>query len=163
MCNTGDIHINGMEGPYTMVLIDGMPIVSSLSTVYGLSGIPNSLVKRIEIVKGPSSTLYGSEAVGGVINIITKDAGASPLLMLDMSATSLKEYSADVSTKFKIKNGTSLLGVNGFWFNTIRDINHDRFTDFTLQKRLSVFNKWDFKRKSNRTSSAAFRYLNEHR
>ena len=47
VCNTGDIHINGMEGPYTMILIDGMPIVSSLSTVYGLSGIPNSLVERI--------------------------------------------------------------------------------------------------------------------
>ena len=41
VCNTGDIHINGLEGPYTMVLIDGMPLVSSLSTVYGLSGIPN--------------------------------------------------------------------------------------------------------------------------
>jgi Outer membrane receptor for ferrienterochelin and colicins len=53
VCNTGDIHINGLEGPYTMILIDGMPIVSSLSTVYGLAGIPNSLVKRIEIVKGP--------------------------------------------------------------------------------------------------------------
>jgi iron complex outermembrane receptor protein len=74
VCNTGDIHINGLEGPYTMVLIDGMPIVSSLSTVYGLAGIPNSLVKRIEVVKGPASTLYGSEAVGGVINIITKSA-----------------------------------------------------------------------------------------
>ena len=57
VCNTGDIHINGMEGPYTMILIDGMPIVSSLSTVYGLSGIPNSMVKRIEVVKGPASTL----------------------------------------------------------------------------------------------------------
>ena len=56
VCNTGDIHINGLEGPYTMVLIDGMPIVSSLSTVYGLSGIPNSLVERIEIVKGPASS-----------------------------------------------------------------------------------------------------------
>ena len=50
VCNTGDIHINGMEGPYTMILIDGMPIVSSLSTVYGLSGIPNSIVARIGIV-----------------------------------------------------------------------------------------------------------------
>src|SRR5690606_13664058 len=61
VCNTGDIHINGMEGPYTMLLIDGMPIVSSLATVYGLSGIPNSMVKRIEVVKGPASSLYGSE------------------------------------------------------------------------------------------------------
>jgi len=72
VCNTGDIQINGLEGPYTMVLIDGMPIVSSLSTVYGLSGIPNSMIERIEIVKGPASSLYGSEAVGGLINIITK-------------------------------------------------------------------------------------------
>jgi outer membrane receptor for ferrienterochelin and colicins len=47
-----------------------MPIVSGLSTVYGLSGIPNSLLERIEIVKGPASS--GSEAVGGLINIITK-------------------------------------------------------------------------------------------
>ena len=44
VCNTGDIHINGLEGPYTLVLIDGMPIVSGLSTVYGLSGIPGSLI-----------------------------------------------------------------------------------------------------------------------
>jgi outer membrane receptor for ferrienterochelin and colicins len=65
VCNTGDIHINGLEGAYTMVTIDGMPIVSGLSTVYGLSGIPQSLIERVEIVKGPASTLYGSESVGG--------------------------------------------------------------------------------------------------
>src|SRR5690606_6030491 len=66
VCNTGDIHIDGLEGPYTMVLIDGMPIVSGLSTVYGLSAIPQSLIERVEVVKGPASTLYGSEAVGGL-------------------------------------------------------------------------------------------------
>ena len=47
VCNTGDIHINGLEGPYTMILIDGMPIVSGLSTVYGLTGIPQSLIERM--------------------------------------------------------------------------------------------------------------------
>ena len=78
VCNTGDIHINGLEGPYTMILIDGMPIVSSLSTVYGLSGIPNSIIERIEVVKGPASSLYGSEAMGGVINIITKNTLTAP-------------------------------------------------------------------------------------
>ena len=51
ICNTGDIHINGLEGPYTMILIDGMPIVSGLSSVYGLSGIPNAMIKRLEVVK----------------------------------------------------------------------------------------------------------------
>src|SRR5690606_1361304 len=75
VCNTGDIHINGLEGPYTMILIDRTPIVSGLSTVYGLSGIPQTIIDRVEIVKGPHSTLYGSEAVGGLINIITKRPG----------------------------------------------------------------------------------------
>ena len=78
VCNTGDIHINGLEGPYTLVLIDGMPIVSGLSTVYGLSGIPNALLERVEIVKGPASSLYGSEAVGGLINIITQKPNSAP-------------------------------------------------------------------------------------
>lgn len=163
VCNTGDIHINGMEGPYTMILIDGMPIVSSLSTVYGLSGIPNSMVKRIEIVKGPASTLYGSEAVGGLINIITKDPVSVPLLNMDISGTSWNEYNADVSTKFKIKKATSLFNVNAFWFNTIKDINYDGFTDVTLQKRISLFNKWGFERKSNQPASIAVRYVYENR
>ena len=57
VCNTGDIHINGMEGPYTMVTIDGMPLVGGLSTVYGLQGIPSSLLERVEVVKGAASTL----------------------------------------------------------------------------------------------------------
>lgn len=88
ICNTGDIHINGLEGPYTMILIDGMPIVSSLGSVYGLSGIPNSLIERIEIVKGPASSLYGSEAVGGLINIITKTPANAPLFSADVFSTS---------------------------------------------------------------------------
>jgi outer membrane receptor for ferrienterochelin and colicins len=111
ICNTGDIHINGLEGPYTMVLIDGMPIVSSLSTVYGLSGIPNSLVERIEIVKGPASSLYGSEAVGGLINVITKKPGAAPLFTADVFSTTWKELNADLGFKFRIgKKATAFTG-----------------------------------------------------
>ena len=163
VCNTGDIHINGMEGPYTMVLIDGMPIVSSLSTVYGLSGIPNSMVKRIEVVKGPASTLYGSEAVGGLINIITRDAPTSPQFKTDFSMTSLREFNADIATKWKVKNAQSLLGINYFNFNNLLDVNHDNFTDITQQKRISIFNKWNWERKNDRQSSFAFRYVYEDR
>lgn len=99
VCNTGDIHINGMEGPYTMVLIDGMPIVSGLSTVYGLTGIPVSLVERIEIVKGPASTLYGSEAIGGLINVITKSPEKHPLFYGEIMATSWRESNMDLALK----------------------------------------------------------------
>lgn len=163
VCNTGDIHINGMEGPYTMVLIDGMPVVSSLATVYGLAGIPNSMVKRIEVVKGPASTLYGSEAVGGLINIITKEPSSSPFLHVDLSATSLKEYNADVSTKWKINNTQALLGINYFNFKNKIDVNNDNFTDVTQQQRISFFNKWDFQGQKNRINSVALRYVYEDR
>jgi len=163
VCNTGDIHINGLEGPYTMILIDGMPIVSSLSTVYGLSGIPNSMVKRIEVVKGPASTLYGSEAVGGVINIITKDPLSSVKMNVDAFATSIGEYNVDVSSTLKMKKATSLIGINYFNYTQPSDINDDNFTDVTLQKRISIFNKWNLARKSGKNASFAVRYVNENR
>src|SRR5688500_18592197 len=98
-----------------MVLIDGMPIVSSLSTVYGLSGIPNSLVERIEIVKGPASSLYGSEAVGGLINIITRKPQSAPLLSADVFSTSWSEVNTDIVFKFRLgKKTTTLTGLNYF-------------------------------------------------
>lgn len=164
VCNTGDIHINGLEGPYTMVLIDGMPIVSSLSTVYGLSGIPNSLVERIEIVKGPASSLYGSEAVGGLINIITKKPQNAPLFSADIMTTSWQEYNADISFKANAgKKATLLTGINYFNFQNRVDNNNDNFTDMTLQNRISVFQKWNFERKQNRVFSLAGRYMYEDR
>ena len=164
VCNTGDIHINGLEGPYTMVLIDGMPIVSSLSTVYGLSGIPNSLVERIEVVKGPASTLYGSEAIGGIINIITKNTSNAPIISTDIFTTSWLETNADIAVKFNIgKNISVLNGINYFNYDIKRDDNSDGFTDVTLQDRISVFQKWNIKRKDYRLFSIAGRYLYEDR
>ncbi len=164
VCNTGDIHINGLEGPYTMVLIDGMPIVSGLSTVYGLTGIPQALIERVEIVKGPASTLYGSEAVGGLINIITKTPVNAPVFSTDVFATSWGEVNADIGVKTKAgEKAVSLLGLNYFNYQNPVDRNSDGFTDVTLQDRLSVFNKWSFKRKNDRRFSVAARYNYEER
>jgi len=163
VCNTGDIHINGMEGPYTLVLIDGMPIVSALSTVYGLSGIPNSIVERLEVVKGPAASLYGSEAMGGIINVITKSPQSAPRLSADIMATSWQEYNTDLSFKAKLGKAQTLLGINYYNYQQPQDRNHDGFTDVTLQNRISVFNKWDFARKNNRVASIAARYVYEDR
>ncbi len=164
VCNTGDIHINGLEGPYTLVMIDGMPIVSSLSTVYGLSGIPNSLVERIEIVKGPASSLYGSEAVGGLINIITKNPTNAPVFSADYFTTSYFESNLDLGMKFNAgKKAISLIGVNYFNYDQVIDKDHDNFTDVTLSERISVFNKWSFKRNHNRLFTIAARGMYEDR
>lgn len=164
ICNTGDIHINGLEGPYTMVTIDGMPIVSSLSTVYGLSGIPNSLIDRIEVVKGPASSLYGSEAVGGLINIITKNATQAPLFSADYFSTTWLENNLDLGFKSNIKDkANTLIGLNYYNYNSPIDNNHDNFTDVTLQERISIFNKWNFIRKDNKLFTLAGRFFYEDR
>lgn len=164
VCNTGDIHINGMEGPYTLILIDGMPIVSSLASVYGLSGIPTAIIDRIEVVKGPASSLYGSEAMGGLINVITKNPSQAPVVSFDAFTTSWLETNVDAATAFKVgKKLTGLLGLNYFKFGEREDQNQDGFTDVTLQDRVAIFNKWNLDRPENRVASLALRYLYEDR
>ena len=164
VCNTGDIHINGLEGPYTLVMIDGMPIVSGLSTVYGLSGIPNSLIEQVEIVKGPASSLYGSEAVGGLINIITKLPENAPRFFADGFVTGWGEANVDVGFKSKVgEKATVLFGANYFNYSNPIDNNNDNFTDVTLQDRISIFQKWNFERANNRKFSLAGRYFYEDR
>lgn len=164
VCNTGDIHINGMEGPYTLILIDGMPIVSGLSSVYGLMGIPTGMMERLEIAKGPAAALYGSEAMGGTINLITKYPGNAPRLFADYYATSYGENNLDLSARIRLSKKINwLMGANGFYYNRIVDHNKDGFTDVTLQKRVSLFNKFNFERKEQREFSIAARYVYEDR
>jgi outer membrane receptor for ferrienterochelin and colicins len=164
VCNTGDIHINGLEGPYTFVLIDGMPIVSGLSTVYGLTGIPQALIERVEVVKGPASSLYGSEAVGGIINIITKKTANAPTLATDVSSSSWGEVNTDIGMRYNAsKKIEGMLGINYFNFQNRIDNNGDNFTDVTLQNRISLFNKINIKRKSNKVLTIAGRYVYEDR
>lgn len=164
VCNTGDIRINGLDGPYTMVTIDGMPIVSALGTVYGLAGIPNSMIDRIEVVKGAASTLYGSEAVGGLINIITKRPKTVPTITADIFSTSWLENNIDLGYRANFgKKVDALIGVNYFKFNNPIDNNNDNFTDLSLQDRVSIFSKLNFSRKSQKELSLVSRFLYEDR
>jgi len=158
VCNTGDIHINGQEGANTMVLIDGLPLVSGLSTVYGLSGIPQSLIEQVEVIKGPASTLYGSEAIGGIINLITKLPENVQRFNVDTYTTSWGELNVDIGAKYQLKKIQGLVGVNYFNYSNPIDNNGDGFTDLTLQHRISIFNKIEM-----RKNSLAFRYLYEDR
>ena len=160
ICSTGEILINGQEGAYTMVLIDGLPIISGLSTVYGFSGIPQALVERVEIVKGPASTLFGSEAIGGVINLITKLPENTSILTVDSFLSGWGEVNTDLSCKYRLTNNTvGLLGINYFNYSNPIDNNNDGFTDLTLQDRFSIFNKFTITNKF----SLATRYMYEER
>ncbi|MEC7068383.1 MAG: TonB-dependent receptor plug domain-containing protein, partial [Bacteroidota bacterium] len=160
ICSTGEIRINGQEGGYTMVMIDGLPIISGLSTVYGFSGIPQSLIERIEIVKGPASTLFGSEAVAGVINLITELPENSAKLAVESFVSGWGEVNTDLSYKYTLsKKTTALLGVNYFNYSNPIDKNEDGFTDLTLQNRISIFNKFSHANKL----SVATRFVYEDR
>ena len=164
VCNTGDIHINGLEGPYTFVLIDGMPIVSSLASVYGLNGIPTGMIEKVEIIKGPAGTLYGSQAVGGLINVITKLPEYSPRFFSDIYGTSWQEFNADLGFSTSLgEKVNSLTGMNGFIYDQPIDNNNDNFTDVTQQKRFSIFQKFAWQSNTEKKGSLALRYLYEDR
>jgi outer membrane receptor for ferrienterochelin and colicins len=142
VCFTNNIRVNGMEGPYTAVLIDGAPMVSALATVYGLNSIDPSLIEQVEITKGPNSTLYGSEAMGGVINIVTRDARLAPKLTLNAFGTTNGETNLALAAGRTIGRASALFSMNGAYNTRFVDGNGDAFRDLPAIKRISVLNKW---------------------
>lgn len=72
-CGFQQVRINGLDGPYTQILIDSRPVFSALAGVYGIEQIPASMIERVEVMRGGGSALFGSSAVAGTINIITKE------------------------------------------------------------------------------------------
>lgn len=164
VCGTGDIHINGLEGAYTLIVVDGIPIVGGLSSVYGLSGIPAFLIDRIEISKGPASSIYGSESVAGIIHVYTKKATKQPAINLQHFLTSHGETTTDLGISMQIGKRTSVLTAGNYTYNALKiDHNADNFTDIPLQNRFSIFQKWQIARKENRIFSVSGRMLREQR
>lgn len=72
-CSYQQVRINGLDGPYTQILIDSRPVFSALAGVYGIEQLPANMVDRVEVMRGGGSALFGSSAIAGTINIITKE------------------------------------------------------------------------------------------
>ncbi|MFA7326158.1 MAG: TonB-dependent receptor [Candidatus Kapaibacterium sp.] len=71
-CNYTQLRMNGLQGGYSQILVNSRPIFSPLTGLYGLEQIPVNMIERIEVVRGGVSALYGSSAIGGTVNVITK-------------------------------------------------------------------------------------------
>ncbi|MCK4233094.1 TonB-dependent receptor [candidate division WOR-3 bacterium] len=101
-CNFSIIRMQGLEPGHVQVLIDGQPIYSGLASVYGLQQVPTGSIDRIEIVKGAGSALYGSSAIAGVINIITKKPSIEPSVeaSVNIGSHATNEFSLSASRKF---------------------------------------------------------------
>lgn len=163
VCFTNSISINGLPGPYTAILMDGSPIYGNLASVYGLNGIPSMIIDRFEVIKGPSSTLYGSEAVAGVINIITKDPSKQPLFSADVMGTSHYESFGNFSLAPKIGKSSGFIGLNYAYINDFDDRNGDGFGDNINLDRISLFSKWDIYRPSGKRFTISGKYYYEDR
>ncbi len=141
VCGTNSIRINGVEGPNTAVLIDGMPIMGALASVYGLNGISPSIIDQIEVIKGPQSTLYGTQALGGVINIITKNPALTPAFTADVYAKSTREGNVNVAYSPRFGRFEGFISGNVLHLENYIDKNEDNFNDLVKQSRVSLFAK----------------------
>ena len=123
-----NVRIQGLDGRYTQILRDGMPLFEGFSGGFGILTIPPLDLKQVELIKGSASTLYGGGAIGGLINLISKKPGYNQEGILTLNQTSLKEsnlntYIAKRGKKF----GYNFFG--GITHQGAADVNKDGFSD----------------------------------
>ena len=132
-CGFPQVRINGLEGPYSQILINSRPVMSALSGVYGLEQIPVNMIERVEVVRGGGSALFGANAVGGTINIITKDPiDNSFMLSSTLSNMNGQSWEENVAANASIvaKDNTYGLALYGAFRNrTPYDANGDGFSE----------------------------------
>ncbi|MBI9054457.1 MAG: TonB-dependent receptor [Bacteroidales bacterium] len=141
-CGFTQVRMNGMEGPYSQILINSRPIFSGLAGVYGLELIPSSMIERMEVIRGGGSALYGSNAVAGTINLILKDPiNNSYEASVSSGYTGVGlENSGNPSFNYNINFNTSLVssdsktGMALYGYNRDQeafDVNNDGFSEIT--------------------------------
>ncbi|MDY6968111.1 MAG: TonB-dependent receptor [Spirochaetota bacterium] len=127
-CNFSVIRMMGMSSGQSLILIDGMPVYTGLAGVYGLQQIQSGTIDRVEIVKGAGSALYGSEAIAGVINIITKDPTAKPLFEVSGNYGSYNDGSFSVLSSTRKGNLAGVISLQTSFGDAI-DEDDDGYTD----------------------------------
>ena len=138
-CGFFQIRMNGLEGKYTQILMDGMDAFSSLAQVYGAEHIPSEMIDRIEVVKGGGSSLYGGQAVAGTINIISRKPSYTGMVIDTMLGWQKGEPNYDFGGYGSWLSSEGTLGLQFFakyLQQNPTDRNDDGFTD-TTKRNLS--------------------------
>lgn len=166
-CGFSQVRMNGLDGAYSQILIDSRPVFSALNGVYGLDQIPANSIDRIEVVRGGGSALYGSNAIAGTINIITK----VPTEDYFEIAGNLAAINAESSDKAVTLNGTVLTdtynaGLNIYGMFRDRnsyDHNDDGFTELTQVENKTFGFKSFYKPNERSELSLDFHVIHEFR
>lgn len=137
-CGFSQVRMNGLDGAYSQILIDSRPVFSALNGVYGLDQIPANSIERIEVVRGGGSALYGSNAIAGTINIITKVPTEDYFEVAgNMAAINSKASDNAVTTNATILTDDYNASLNIYGMFRDRnpyDHNKDGFTEITKMK-----------------------------
>ena len=144
-CGFNQVRMNGMEGPYSQILINNRPIFSGLAGVYGLELIPSNMISRIEVVRGGGSALYGSNAIAGTINLILQDPiansyelgfnGGASGVGLKGSGNAGSDYSVNANGSIVSEDNKTGMALYGFYRDRQPfDANNDGFSELTMIK-----------------------------
>ena len=127
-CGSPQLRINGLDGQYSQILMDNRPIFSSLAAVYGLEQIPTGMIDRVEVVRGGGSALFGANAIGGVVNIITKQPTRNSMT-INNSTQLIGGKAWDINTNLNGSFTTSDSKIGVFLFGVLRhrqSYDHDK-------------------------------------
>lgn len=145
--NAQELRILGLSGVYNQVLFDGLPMVYGLTYTYGISTYPGTIVDNIYVSKGTTSVLQGYESISGQINLESRQADKSDLLLLNGYINSFgeKHVNANVSTALgKKKKWHTLLALHTVQPANKTDGNNDGFMDLPLLTRYMAYSKWKY-------------------
>lgn len=140
-CGFSQVRMNGLEGPYSQILINSRPVFSGLAGVYGLELIPANMIERVEVIRGGGSAMYGSNAIAGTINLITKDPITNSFDISSTIGTIVTGNGDNGSTDYNLNFNGSFVsddyktGVSIFGFTRNRkpfDANDDGFSEIPI-------------------------------
>ena len=166
-CGAPQLRINGLEGQYSQILLDSRAIFSSLAGVYGLDLMPVAMVERVEVIRGGGSALFGSSAIGGVVNIITKDPVRNTL-SLSNTTNIMEDGTPDINTSLGGAFVSDDYKFGAYVFGQIKyrdgyDRNDDEFTDITrLRSETAGFRAY-YKTSAHSRLSAEYHHIHDFR
>jgi iron complex outermembrane receptor protein len=134
---TMSIRLQGLSGRYVQVLKDGFPQFGGFSSVIGITQIPPLDLRQVEIIKGPSSTLYGADAISGVINLISKEPTEKPVYDIMVNAESVKAVDAGLYASQRFKWFAFVL-TGLYRYQTAKDWDGDNFSETPKLQRYNI-------------------------